>query len=85
MVCPEKQVYFFLDYDLVWQYNFITNNLSDSMNMYFEVSYCLDITFDSVKEIDLRITTGNLAGNVILGKKKIAQAVKNRNHTYSTY
>lgn len=50
-----------------------------------ELLYCLDITFDSEKEIDLGIPTGNLTSKVLFDKKKIAQIVNNRNHRYSTY
>ena len=53
--------------------------------MITELLYCLDITFDSAKEIDLGIPTGNLTSKVIFNKKEIERVVKNRNHMYSIH
>ena len=51
--------------------------------MITELLYCLDITFDSAKEIDLGLPTGNLTSKVLFDKKEIERVVMNRNHKYS--
>lgn len=50
-----------------------------------ELLYRLDITFDSAKEIDLGIPTGNLTSKVIFNPNEIDRVLKNRNHTYSIH
>ena len=50
-----------------------------------ELLYCLDITFDSAKEIDLGITTGNLTSKVLFNKKDIDRVKRNRNYKYFRY
>ena len=49
-----------------------------------ELLYCLDIAFDSEKEIDLGIPAGILTSKVIFDKKEIDRVVKNRNQKYFT-
>lgn len=51
--------------------------------MVTELLYCLDITFDSAKEIDLGIPTGNLTSRVLFDKNEIELVLKNRNYKYS--
>lgn len=48
-----------------------------------ELFYCLDITFDSEKEIDLGIPMGNLTSRVLFDDKEIHQIIKNKNNKYS--
>lgn len=50
-----------------------------------ELLYRLDITFDSEKEIDLGLPTGNLTSKVLFDKKEITQVLKNRNYKYSLH
>ncbi len=47
-----------------------------------ELIYHLDITFDSAKEIDLGIPTGNLTSRVLFDKNEIERVLKNRNNKY---
>lgn len=48
-----------------------------------ELFYCLDITFDSEKEIELGIPMGNLTSRVLFDDKEIHQIIKNKNNKYS--
>ena len=48
-----------------------------------ELLYCLDITFDSEKEIDLGLPTGNLTSKVLFDKKEIEQVLENKNYEQS--
>ena len=48
-----------------------------------ELLYRLDITFDSAKEIDLGIPTGNLTSRVLFDKNEIERVLKHRNFKYT--
>lgn len=73
------------------------NTLTMKMNLYVggndmygrtvvtELLYCLDITFDSAKEIDLGIPMSNLTSKVLFNKNEIERVLKNKNNKYSLH